>query len=106
VNFIISPTRKKPRQHPTGHAWNDDAFYYYTRIDSGDEDNNPHYINLSIFTWIHKLIATEYIKRHYKQYTTTGGRRRSSKPSKKRPTARRRRSSKRNARKARATRRR
>jgi hypothetical protein len=96
---------EKTDKTPTGHAWNDDACDYYLRINSGVEENNPHYINLNIFTWFHKLIAKKYIERHYKQYTTTGGRRRSAKPAKKQ-SARRRRSSKRKARKSRITRRR
>jgi hypothetical protein len=105
-NFYNTTHPEKTTKTSTGHEWNHDASRYFSMISSGEVDNTSQYINLNIFTWFHKLIATEYIKRYSKQYTPTGGRRRSSKPSKKRPTARRRRSSKaRKVRKARATRR-
>ena len=105
-NFYNTTHPEKTTKTPTGYEWNDDANYYYSIISSGKENNTSHYINLSIFTWFHKLIAREYTKRHYKQYTTPGGRRRSSKSSKKQSARRRRSSKARKARKTRTTRRR
>jgi hypothetical protein len=107
-NLYNTTHPEKTTKNPTGYEWNHDASQYYLMISSGKVNDESHYINLNLFTWFHKLIATEYIKRYYKQYTPTGGRRsKSSKPSKKRLTARRRPSSKaRKARKSRTTRRR